>query len=116
MQRLLKKILYLKLARQKQAIINTCINIFPGRLKIFSRPFSFKLLTDNYTCMHKSFLSVTTVLIFSLSCFAQSKYNPAESFAPGFYINKGNTIRSANGAPGPHYWQNRADYSLQATI
>ncbi|OQP67464.1 peptidase M1 [Niastella vici] len=66
--------------------------------------------------MHKSFLSVTTVLIFSLSCFAQSKYNPAEAFAPGFYINKGNTIRSANGAPGPHYWQNRADYSLQATI
>jgi hypothetical protein len=68
--------------------------------------------------MHKLFLSVTAVLLFSLSGLTQStsKYNPAESFAPGFYKNNGNTIRSANGAPGSAYWQNRADYNLQATI
>lgn len=68
--------------------------------------------------MHKLFLSVTAVLVFLFPGFSQSpsKYNPAESFAPGFYKNNGNSIRSANGAPGPAYWQNRADYNLQATI
>jgi hypothetical protein len=65
--------------------------------------------------MHK-LLSVTVTIILSLSGYTQSKYNPAETFAPGLYTNKGNTVRSANGAPGPAYWQNRADYNLQATI
>lgn len=65
--------------------------------------------------MHKLF-SVTVAIILSLPGYTQSKYNPAETFAPGLYTNKGNTIRSANGAPGPAYWQNRADYNLQATI
>jgi hypothetical protein len=65
--------------------------------------------------MHK-LLSVTVAIILSLPGYTQSKYNPAETFAPGLYNNKGNTIRPANGAPRPAYWQNRADYSLQATI
>ncbi|HEY8893841.1 MAG TPA: M1 family peptidase, partial [Niastella sp.] len=65
--------------------------------------------------MHKLF-SVTVAIILSLPGYTQSKYNPAETFAPGLYTNKGNTIRSANGAPGPAYWQNRADYNLQAAI
>ena len=26
------------------------------------------------------------------------------------------TTRSASGAPGPRYWQQRADYTLQATL
>lgn len=68
--------------------------------------------------MHQSFLSVTIAFILSFSCIAQSQpvYNPAETFAPAFYIHTGNAIRSVNGAPGPAYWQNRADYTLQATI
>lgn len=66
--------------------------------------------------MYKLLLSVTAVLLFSFQGFSQSKYNPAESFAPGFYKNNGNTIRSASGAPGAAYWQNRADYNLLATI
>jgi hypothetical protein len=65
--------------------------------------------------MYKLF-SVTVAFILSLSGFSQSKYNPAETFAPGLYNNNGNSVRSANGAPGPAYWQNRADYNLQATI
>lgn len=65
--------------------------------------------------MHKLF-SVTVALILFLSGYTQSKYDPAETFAPGLYTNNGNTIRSANGAPGPAYWQNRADYNLQAII
>ncbi|OQP61633.1 M1 family metallopeptidase [Niastella populi] len=66
--------------------------------------------------MYKLLLSVTAVLLFSFPGFTQSKFNPAEAFAPGFYKNNGNTIRSASGAPGPAYWQNRADYNLQAII
>ena len=68
--------------------------------------------------MHQSILSVTLALFFSFTGIAQpkSQYDPAETFAPGFYSNKGSAIRSANGAPGPAYWQNRADYTLQATI
>ena len=68
--------------------------------------------------MHQSFLSVTIAFLLSFSCIGQPKavYNPAETFAPGFYTSKGSNIRSGDGAPGPAYWQNRADYTLQATI
>lgn len=66
--------------------------------------------------MYKLLLSIAAVLLFSVPGLTQSKFNPAETFAPGFYKNNGNTIRSASGAPGPAYWQNRADYNLQATI
>ena len=46
----------------------------------------------------------------------QSVYNPLELFAQNFYTKNGNEFRSANGAPGSRYWQNRADYLLHATI
>jgi hypothetical protein len=64
------------------------------------------------------YLLLSVTLVLSITGFAQSKslYDPAETFAPGFYTNKSSTIRSANGAPSQAYWQNRADYTLQATI
>ncbi|HUP12779.1 MAG TPA: hypothetical protein VM187_11215, partial [Niastella sp.] len=65
--------------------------------------------------MYKLF-SVTAAFILSVSGFSQSKYDPAETFAPGLYFKNGNSVRSANGTPGPAYWQNRADYNLQAAI
>jgi len=43
-------------------------------------------------------------------------YNPLQTFAPLALPDPVNAYRSANGAPGPHYWQNRADYNLHATI
>ncbi|MEO6812328.1 MAG: M1 family metallopeptidase [Ginsengibacter sp.] len=46
----------------------------------------------------------------------ESIFNPHELFAQNFYTKKGNEFRSANGAPGPKYWQNRADYILRASI
>jgi hypothetical protein len=45
-----------------------------------------------------------------------SSYEPSDLFAPGFYSDKGNEFHSANGAPGAKYWQNRVNYSLDATI
>ncbi|MGY3212981.1 M1 family metallopeptidase [Mucilaginibacter sp. HD30] len=46
----------------------------------------------------------------------RSNYNPSALFAPPFYTEKGNEFHSANGEPGPKYWQNRADYVLKAKI
>ena len=45
-----------------------------------------------------------------------SLYEPAQVFSPLFYTERGDVFHSANGAPGPAYWQNRADYHLQAAI
>lgn len=46
----------------------------------------------------------------------ESIFNPHELFAQNLFTKNGNEFRSANGAPGPKYWQNRADYTLHATI
>src|SRR6476660_5310535 len=53
-----------------------------------------------------------------LLVFAQStsKFNPKALWDLQFYPNSGNEYRSANGAPGPKYWQNRADYKLNVTL
>jgi len=45
-----------------------------------------------------------------------SKYDQHEAFAPYFYTTNGNEYRSAMGVPGPRYWQNRADYSIVASL
>ena len=43
-------------------------------------------------------------------------YNPLETFAPLTLPEPVNRYRSSNGAPGPDYWQNRADYELHAQL
>ena len=54
--------------------------------------------------------------IVSSSTFAQhSNYDQHEAFAPLFYPAYGDKVRAADGTPGPD-WQNRADYSIQATM
>ncbi len=45
-----------------------------------------------------------------------SSYDPLKTFAPLSLPDPVNGYRSSNGAPGPQYWQNRADYELHATI
>ena len=45
-----------------------------------------------------------------------SRYNPRETFAPLTLPDPVNRYRSANGAPGPDYWQNRADYQIHARL
>ncbi|HEV2833341.1 MAG TPA: M1 family peptidase, partial [Hanamia sp.] len=46
----------------------------------------------------------------------ESIFDPHELFVQNFYTKNGNEFRSANGAPGAKYWQNRADYTLHATL
>ncbi|HYO20870.1 MAG TPA: M1 family metallopeptidase, partial [Flavisolibacter sp.] len=59
--------------------------------------------------------------VFLLAGFAQtatpsSKFNPKALWDLQFYPNSGNEYRSANGSPGPKYWQNKADYKLAVTL
>jgi hypothetical protein len=44
------------------------------------------------------------------------RYNPLETFAPLTLPQSVNRYRSGSGAPGPDYWQNRADYEIHAQL
>ena len=63
----------------------------------------------------------------SLTSFAQtagpgptpsvgSKYDPLALFHPLFNMQPGNDYRTGSGAPGPRYWQNRADYQINVRL
>jgi hypothetical protein len=43
-------------------------------------------------------------------------YNPLTTFGPLTLPEPVNRYRSSNGAPGPDYWQNRADYEIHAEL
>lgn len=47
---------------------------------------------------------------------ASSKYDPHALFSPLFYPSSVNEYRSATGEPGPKYWQNRANYSINVSL
>ena len=47
---------------------------------------------------------------------AAPAYDPTKTFAPLTLPDPVNSYRAGNGAPGPDYWQNSADYELHATI
>ena len=71
--------------------------------------------------MKKIFLLCLTLLnmgfLFSQNpANVNSLYNPQDYFLPSFNPTSGNEFRSANGAPGPMYWQNNADYLIHATL
>ena len=47
---------------------------------------------------------------------AESIYNPRDLFPASPVIPAGNAYRGANGEPGHAYWQNRADYNIEASL
>ena len=47
---------------------------------------------------------------------AVSKYDNRDAFNPLFNFMPGTAFRSGTGAPGPMYWQNKADYKINATL
>ncbi len=53
-----------------------------------------------------------------LASIAQTKsaYNELQVFDPSFFTHNGNEYRSANGSPGPKYWQNAASYVIKAEL
>lgn len=71
--------------------------------------------------IYKSLLITAFALMCSLVSSAQkespvSNYVPGEAFGPLFYTQNGNEYRSASGAPGVKYWQNRVDYNITANL
>jgi hypothetical protein len=53
--------------------------------------------------------------LMSAAAFAGT-YDPLETFAPFDMGRPPSVYRSADGRPGPQYWQNRADYTIRARI
>ena len=53
--------------------------------------------------------------LLNFSAYAQN-YDHRAAFHPDFYPYPGSVYRSASGEPGPSYWQNRADYSIQCKL
>ena len=45
-----------------------------------------------------------------------SRFDPQQTFAPYAYPQPANAFRSASGMPGALFWQNRADYVIQAAL
>ena len=43
-------------------------------------------------------------------------YDPHDAFGPLFYDAYGDSYRAADGTPGPKYWQNSADYKIDARL
>ena len=71
------------------------------------------------------FCLLTAVSAFLLGAVAWSQtspaagsatYDPRVTFAPLTLPDPVNAYRSSNGAPGPAYWQNEADYEMHATL
>ncbi len=69
----------------------------------------------------KTLLSAPMCFLF-FAAYAQdtahtaSKYDQHKAFPAVFYPADGTLLRGGNGAPGPKYWQNHADYKLHVTL
>jgi len=57
-----------------------------------------------------------TVTIAQNSAQITSRYHPGNIFPALPLIPAGNSYRAGNGEPGPAYWQNRADYMIDAIL
>ena len=67
-------------------------------------------------------MRLRTIVVFCAAAFAcavsatAGTYNPYETFARFDTGQPPNAYRSADGRPGPSYWQNRADYVIKELI
>ncbi len=77
------------------------------------------LLRSNKMHHMNSSTTVSSILAFwllgALAC-AQTGYDPHKAFDPMFDSESKSGYRSSNGMPGPAFWQNRADYSIDAAL
>ncbi len=64
-------------------------------------------------------ICILVIMTFSQAVSAQdsvSIYNKNQVFDPSFMSQDATEFRSSNGAPGPKYWQNIANYVIHATL
>ncbi|WP_183574864.1 M1 family metallopeptidase [Mucilaginibacter sp. X5P1] len=69
-----------------------------------------------YKHLHKLLLLCTGFLPLASIAQTKSAYNELQVFDPSFFTHNGNEYRSANGSPGPKYWQNAASYVIKAEL
>lgn len=62
------------------------------------------------------FSNYSAILLFLTVFIAQAQYNPSKIFVTDFYNYKGDNMRSASGKPSSGYWQNEADYQINASF
>jgi hypothetical protein len=82
------------------------------------------ILSWRFSFMNSRFVVCFSLLmVFLLPVAAQtdrapaaSSYDPGVTFAPLTLPEPVNEYRSSNGAPGPAYWQNEADYEMHAEL
>jgi hypothetical protein len=76
------------------------------------------------TILHRSAVAALAAILIPCVCPAQmpaapsgpTSYDPRLTFAPLSFPEQVNAYRSSNGAPGPSYWQNEADYEMHAVL
>jgi len=71
--------------------------------------------------MKKFYLAISFIFLIHAAVQAQYDNNPGSNHGNKFeqlgtMISDPNMYRSASGAPGPKYWQQRADYEINATL
>ncbi len=72
--------------------------------------------------MPRKIILFFTILALSITVTAQddlikqSKYDPHTLFSPMFYRSGGTISRAATGEPNVGYWQNKADYQINASL
>jgi hypothetical protein len=68
--------------------------------------------------MKKVFLLILCCCLYCINTWAQEDYKPANSKFEqlGTMLPTPNTYRSASGAPGPDYWQQKADYDIKVRL
>jgi Peptidase family M1 domain len=72
--------------------------------------------------MYKQLLPLMSAILFATASIAQdetsfeTKYNPRDLFSPQFYPAGETITRSGDGSPNTGYWQNRANYQINATL
>ncbi|HBR57969.1 MAG TPA: hypothetical protein DEA22_10960, partial [Blastocatellia bacterium] len=66
----------------------------------------------------RNFAAAAIVLLTALFAFGQSKSNPSDKFRQlsDDELPTPNEYRTASGAPGHRYWQNRADYVIDVEL
>ena len=71
--------------------------------------------------LSRLFIPFLVITAFAVTACAQNdndstRYNAYQTFDPTFDSHPGNLIRAGDGAPGGKYWQNRADYTIHASL
>lgn len=69
-----------------------------------------------YKVLFSVFLCISDYVVSAQDTGVVGVYDQHKVFSPSFYPNNGNEFRSASGAPGPKYWQNRADYKINVVL